>query len=141
VTSQHEPEARRSVFAGLGILMLVPVAWLVIGASGSRGSGEPRPAVRESIVDGEMFVRLTTKGLQHYQRREWDEADSAFRRALAHKPGNAMVLNNLGSIQNERGNHDAAIVLFELALLADPGLQVARNNLDWARSRSAESRR
>jgi tetratricopeptide (TPR) repeat protein len=52
-----------------------------------------------------------------------------------------MGLNNLGAVQDERGNYDAAIPIFELALSIDPTLEVARNNLAWAKAHRGEQRK
>jgi len=131
----------KSVYIGLAILILLPVAWLIYRAS-SRSPASPVPAqVNVGVADSDEFLRYTSEGLAHYQKHEWDQADSAFREALKHMPRSAIGLNNLGAVQNERGNYDAAIPIFELALSIDPTLEIARNNLNWAKAHRGEQRK
>lgn len=133
----------KGLYLGLAILILLPMAWLIYRASSRRPvSAVPAQVnVNVGVANSEEFLRYTSEGLAHYQKHEWDQADSAFREALKHIPRSAMGLNNLGAVQDERGNYDAAIPIFELALSIDPTLEVARNNLAWAKAHRGEQRK
>ncbi|THF70144.1 tetratricopeptide repeat protein [Deinococcus sp. Arct2-2] len=57
------------------------------------------------------------------------EAADAYRQYLTLSPGNAAVLNNLGSVLRRQGNLTAAAEHFEAALQADPNTPYAAQNL------------
>ena len=55
-------------------------------------------------------------------------------RALAFRPDYAVAYNNICSAYNQLGRWDEAIDACLQALRHDPGLKLARGNLEWARS-------
>ncbi|MEO0679750.1 MAG: tetratricopeptide repeat protein [Pseudomonadota bacterium] len=63
------------------------------------------------------------------QRRNWDAADAAYAEAQALAPQPASVLNNWGVSRMARGEMNAAQRSFEEALIYDPEMFSAKNNL------------
>ena len=59
----------------------------------------------------------------HLYAEHWRHADAAlaFENALAHAPGNAMLLASLGAAKQELGEDEAALAALERAQAADPG--------------------
>jgi len=66
------------------------------------------------------------------RQRNWAQADAAYQRAKEAAPAAAEVYNNHGYSLLQRGQHAAAVPLFQQALLLDPSLEPARNNLTLA---------
>ncbi len=131
----------RSVYIGLAILLLLPVAWLIYRASNGSPAAAPS-ATQESAPPSEeamsQFRKYTSAGLDYYQKKDWTNAEASFREALRYAPKSAIGLNNLGAVHNERGEYDAAMPLFQTALSLDPTLDIARNNLAWAAGQKAK---
>jgi tetratricopeptide (TPR) repeat protein len=75
------------------------------------------------------------------QRREYADAEAAFRRVLARDPGHAPTLNYLGYMLADRGERlDEAIALIERALALDPGNGAYLDSLGWAYYRQGRYR-
>ncbi|SDX73641.1 Tetratricopeptide repeat-containing protein [Albimonas donghaensis] len=73
--------------------------------------------------------KLTLMGLIADHRRDWDAADAAYSQARAMSPQPGSVLNNWGVSYLSRGESAAAEKMFEQALVLDPSLFSAKNNL------------
>jgi Flp pilus assembly protein TadD len=65
-------------------------------------------------------------------RRAWEEAGTAYERALALAPDEGAVLNNFGMSKLSAGDHAGAAALFVRALEASPDLAAAEINLRLA---------
>ena len=61
-----------------------------------------------------------------------DDAISYYQAALALRPGNPAVLNNLGTALSDQGKHGDAIACYEAALARHPDVYLLRNNLGSA---------
>jgi protein O-mannosyl-transferase len=67
-------------------------------------------------------------GLQFYQKR-YDEAKTNYEKAYALNPGEAVILQNLGTINLRQGNVPVAFKYFQAALAANPRNELAYSNL------------
>lgn len=82
----------------------------------------------------EAFLTLS---LEAYRARQYDESIAAARQCLKHDDRNAAAWNNICAASNELGRWDDAIAAANAALAIDPALQIARNNLSYARKMKA----
>jgi tetratricopeptide (TPR) repeat protein len=80
-------------------------------------------------------------GLQYYGDKEFEKAIEAFRKAIEAGPNEALGYNDLGAALNGLERWDEAIPLFEKALTIDPKLQIAKNNLAWAKGEQAKKKK
>jgi len=88
----------------------------------------------------ERYLYFLNVGLQYYNDKEYEKAIEEFRKAIEYGPGEALGYNNLGSCFNALQRWDEAIPLFEKALTLDPNLQIAKNNLAWAKGEQAKKK-
>lgn len=77
--------------------------------------------------------RTNDRGLQLYRERRYDEAEAAFKEALALQPRFALAANNLGFVLHRRGRFSDAAVWFEKAVEMDASRSLAWLNLGDAR--------
>lgn len=68
-------------------------------------------------------------GITFGEAKRLEEAEAAYRRAIALDPGNPNYHNNLGSLLNRIGRHQDALVSFRAALGLDENHLQARSNL------------
>ena len=80
-------------------------------------------------ADYQSDRRTLLEALMADHRQDWAAADAAWERARALSPQPAAVLNNWGVSKMARGEFDAAERMFEQALVYDPSLFSAKNNL------------
>ncbi len=79
------------------------------------------------------------RGAIYEQQKQYDEAESAFRSALARDPLHAPTLNYFGYMLVERGQRlDEAVQMIERALLADPHNGSYQDSLGWALFRKGD---
>ena len=71
-------------------------------------------------------------GRQLYREKKYDEAAKAFEQAVALKPGDPILLNNLGFLYYEMGRFPDAIAWLEKTLAADPNRKEAHGNIAYA---------
>jgi len=67
-----------------------------------------------------------------YREKKYPEAAQALERAVALKPGDAVLLNNLGFIYYEMGRYADAVSYLEKTLAIDPGRKEAHGNIAYA---------
>jgi tetratricopeptide (TPR) repeat protein len=79
------------------------------------------------------------EGMNNLHLGNYDQAIQAWRRALDLSPENAVAANNIGSAYMAMEQPSAALPWFEKAIALDPNLQIAKNNLVWAKSEQAKS--
>jgi peptidoglycan/xylan/chitin deacetylase (PgdA/CDA1 family)/Flp pilus assembly protein TadD len=72
----------------------------------------------------------TARGL--YREKKYDEAAKALEQAVALKPNDAVLLNNLGFIYFEMGRYNDAVSFLEKTLTLDPNRKEAHGNLAYA---------
>ncbi|MGE0746718.1 MAG: tetratricopeptide repeat protein [Rhodospirillales bacterium] len=75
---------------------------------------------------------LVQAGLAHHQAGRLDEAEAAYRRALALAPGHPDALHLSGVIAYQRGRLGEAIELYRRAVAVNPAYPAALNNLATA---------
>jgi Flp pilus assembly protein TadD len=80
----------------------------------------------------ESYLSLS---LQLYNEAHYIESIAASQRALALRPNYAEAWNNIGAAYNQLGRYEYAAAACEQALLYKPDLELARNNLQYARER------
>jgi tetratricopeptide (TPR) repeat protein len=84
---------------------------------------------------GDFWLNFAlANALQRRKHARWDEAASYYRAALAVRPHNVAVYNNLGLALYAKGNLDEAIAAFRQAIILDPKLALAYSNLGAALS-------
>lgn len=84
----------------------------------------------------EVGALLTSANL-HRIREEWDEAIADATEALKLEPGNADIASLLGSIYEQRGMLDEAVIWYHLALELDPKSSADRVRLERVRDQLA----
>lgn len=76
-------------------------------------------ADHRSEATGDHYFR---KGLEHYNRREWDLAIEAYNRALKLDPTSSSCAYNLGLAYKAKNDLDAAAAAFQQALGLEPNM-------------------
>jgi Flp pilus assembly protein TadD len=74
-----------------------------------------------------------SRSLAEYQMGRFRECIESARRALALRPAYAEAYNNIAAAYNALGEWDAGIAAGEEAVRLNPSLQIAKNNLTYAR--------
>ncbi len=72
--------------------------------------------------------------LAYYRARDFDTTIQMAQRALVLRPGYAEAYNNIGAAYCELSRWQEAVEALETAVRLQPGLELARNNLAWARA-------
>jgi peptidoglycan/xylan/chitin deacetylase (PgdA/CDA1 family)/tetratricopeptide (TPR) repeat protein len=72
---------------------------------------------------------LDRQGRQFYREQKYNDAQSAFAKAVSLKPNDAVLLNNLGFIFYELGRYNDAVTWLEKTLAADPNRKEAHGNI------------
>jgi len=67
-----------------------------------------------------------------YREKKYDDAAKALERAVALKPGDPVLLNNLGFIYYEMGRYPDAVTYLEKTLALDPNRKEAHGNIGYA---------
>ena len=79
------------------------------------------------------------EGLNNLHIGNYDQAIKAWQRALELNPGNAPAANNIGIAYMYKKQPAIALPWFAKAIAMDPTLQIARNNLAWAKEERAKA--
>jgi serine/threonine-protein kinase len=92
--------------------------------------GDPVPLLRGALVrhPGDFWLHLQL-GVVLHQAKQWDEALTCYRVALALRPQAGAVHNDLANALQLRGQLGEAVSHYEEALRLDPQLAPAHNNL------------
>jgi len=85
-----------------------------------------------TIQTPESYLALS---LQFYGEERYAESIVASRLALDLRPGYAEAWNNIGAAYNKLGRYEEAATACEQALRYKPDLELARNNLQYAREK------
>jgi tetratricopeptide (TPR) repeat protein len=72
---------------------------------------------------------LDRQGLELYRQKKYDEALEKFQAAVALRPGDPMILNNLGFLYYSVGRYDDALMNLQKTLTLDPKRKEAHENL------------
>jgi tetratricopeptide (TPR) repeat protein len=84
------------------------------------------------------YKYFTGVGLQYNQAHDYQKAELAFRKAVEYAPDEALGYSNLGSALSGQQKWDEAILILEKAVSLDPTLQIAKNNLEYAKTEKAK---
>ncbi len=132
----HDPVTRAKITLNLGVIANIQGHF-----DDARQHYQDSLALFESVDDDRgVALALHNLGMWHADRREWDEADEAFRRALAlleargNKQMIANVLTNRSEVSYGRGAVEDAIAKCDLALsvYSEIGDEVGRGEaLRW----------
>jgi TolA-binding protein len=68
----------------------------------------------------------------YYREKKYDDAAKALERAVALKPNDPVLLNNLGFVYYEMGRYNDAVSYLEKTLAADPNRKEAHGNIGYA---------
>jgi tetratricopeptide (TPR) repeat protein len=79
------------------------------------------------------------EGLNFLHIGGYDQAVKAWQRVLDLDPRNAIAANNIGIAYMFKKQPDKAIPWFEKAIALDATMQLAKNNLSWARDEASKS--
>ena len=88
--------------------------------------------------DGAFYLAL---GLNQLHVGDYDQAIASWQKTLQLDPKSAAAANNVGIAYMMKKHPDDAIVWFNNALALDPTMQLAKNNLAWARDEQAKAGR
>jgi len=72
---------------------------------------------------------LDRQGLQLYREKQYPAAEEKFKAAVALKPNDAVLLNNLGFVYYVMGRFDDALTYLQKTLAADPKRKEAHQNI------------
>jgi peptidoglycan/xylan/chitin deacetylase (PgdA/CDA1 family)/Flp pilus assembly protein TadD len=94
-------------------------------------SGAPAPAAAppKAKTKANQAYDLDRQGLQLYREKKYDEALGEFQGAVALKPGDPVLLNNLSFIYYVMGRYDDAVANLQKTLEIDPQRKEAHENL------------
>ncbi|MEM6692096.1 MAG: tetratricopeptide repeat protein, partial [Planctomycetota bacterium] len=96
-------------------------------------SGNPKKAMesyeKALKVDAKHVPAMTSMARLHFQEGNLDNAVKLFQTAIAVKPNEAMLHNDLGLTLSKQNNYPAAVASLERALQLAPGTSRYANNL------------
>ena len=95
-----------------------------VDKTAARGA-EPAKVASLSAYD------LDRMGRQFYREKKCDEAVHALQQAVALRPRDPVLLNNLGFLYYETGKYDDAIKWLEKTLALDPNRKEAQGNIAY----------
>ena len=122
-------EARAFLRSALELSPTDLTARELIAQTGSQPINEPTTQTPES------YLALS---LQLYSEERYVESIAASRRALNLRSGYGKAWNNIGAAYNKLGRYEEAATACEQALRYKPDLELARNNLQYAREKLKE---
>ena len=99
----------------------------------------PALVAENARVDGtpEFFL---ARSLAEHQMSRYRESLASAERAIAQRPDYAEAFNNVAAAHLALGEWDEAIKAAEAAVRLNPRLQIAQNNLAWARQQKSRPR-
>jgi tetratricopeptide (TPR) repeat protein len=83
----------------------------------------------ETVHDADFYM---AQGLNDIHVGDYDQSIVAWQHALQLSPKSALATNNIGTAYMMKKHPEIAIGWFEKAIVLDPSLQIAKNNLAWA---------
>lgn len=87
-------------------------------------------------VDSQKYDKHLADALKAYSIKNYEESILLNRKAIEINPSGASAYNNLGVCYNELRMWDKAIEAFNTAIEIKSDFELARNNLNWAKSQS-----
>lgn len=86
------------------------------------------------------FEQLVVDAVAHHKAGRLNQAEAAYRDALAISPDHAAVTHNLGVVVAAQGNHRSAVGYFDAAIAAEPQYASAHYNRAIAQQALGQSR-
>ena len=100
---------------------------------------------RSAIANAEQSAPVSrsandylAEGLNFLHLGNYDQAIASWKRELQIDPKSAVAANNIGTAYMFKKDPATALVWFNQAISFDPSLQIAKNNLNWARDEFAK---
>jgi peptidoglycan/xylan/chitin deacetylase (PgdA/CDA1 family)/uncharacterized caspase-like protein len=94
---------------------------------------QPAPAVIAAALPPKARAYdLDRMARAYFREKKYDDAARALERAVALKPGDPVLLNNLGFVYYEMGRYGDAVSYLEKTLAADPSRKEAHGNIAYA---------
>src|SRR5262249_8819903 len=87
---------------------------------------QPEPAPQAPSV---RAYDLERQGMAAYREKKYDDALAKFQAAVQLKPGDAVLVNNLGYLYHVMGRYDDALPLLQKTLTIDPNRKEAHQNI------------
>lgn len=120
-------------FQALAIDSMDARVWVAIARNYSRqvwqnyinqneGSGKTQKAIEKAIAldDNSAPAYIALGGFKLYHSLDWQEAETAYQKALTLEPGNPEVYNGLGSVYHFTGNFKEAEKFYNKCILLNP---------------------
>jgi tetratricopeptide (TPR) repeat protein len=85
-------------------------------------------------VDRQSAESYVASSLRYYEQGQYEQSIAASRNALSLRPNYAEAWNNICAASNKLGRYPEAAEACEQALRYKPDFELARNNLEYARS-------
>lgn len=85
-------------------------------------------------LDGELWRAWNALGYYYDFKREWNESEKSYDRALEVRRDKAIIFNNRGFSKLMQADYESSLQDFERALKRDPRLRVARMNIRLAQA-------
>ena len=95
----------------------------------TRPDGAPPPAQPKGKTKANQAYDLDKQGLQLYREKKYDDALAKFQAAVALKPGDPVLLNNLSFLYYSVGRYNEAVDNLQKTLQIDPKRKEAHENL------------
>ncbi len=108
-----------------------------------RGEAAAKP-VAVALPANARAYDLDRIGRQAYREMKYEDAEKAFAKAVALKPNDPILLNNLGFVYYQLGRYGDSVAWLEKTLAADPNRKEAHGNIAYAYlklGRNAEARK
>ena len=98
-------------------------------------------AVMEQTSPAARDVKFyMNEGMQYLHIGNYDQSIHAWQQVLVLEPNNAVAANNIGTSYMFQNQPETGLRWFRKSLAADPGLQVAQNNIAWANDELAKQK-
>ncbi len=122
-----------------GVCILALIFWLW-DHKPIPGDVLPPPSPQLTTPQPSAADILNNQGTQLFRAGNYASAAILFRKAIAADPQGALGYCNLGAALIPQHKYDEAIALLQHALVLDPDLLLARNNLKWAQDEKAKQK-
>ena len=94
------------------------------GYEKARKTASKAIALDNNLAEGHMVLA----NVKYYHDFDWDGAEATYQKALSLEPGNADVLNRLGSLASKLGHWEEGLQFIEQSLAVDPLRVVTYSN-------------
>jgi tetratricopeptide (TPR) repeat protein len=92
-------------------------------------SAEASSAIPTVLAQKESAAAYVAQGVAFAQQKDWREAETSFRKAIALNPNYAEAYNHLGNALGERSETMEMIAAYQKAISLNPNYAIAYSNL------------